>query len=329
MISKTEITKAVSEIKNAKTPLQLEILRRKYLGRKGIITRELRKISELSPNQRVNAGKAANEAKKTLEALISSRLESLIKGETAAASQQLDVTAPVSKLRYGYHHPVKEIEKELIQAFWQIGFKSVEGPEIESDWYNFEALNIPVDHPARDMQDTFYLSRGGIPRTHTSSVQIRYMEKHALDDKGPIRIISPGKVYRNEDEDPTHIWAFHQLEGLVIDKGITLADLKGTLNYMMRALLGEQAEVKLLPSYFPYTEPSLEVHARANKDSEWLEMAGAGMVHPQVLANVGIDAAEYSGFAFGAGLERLAAIRHGVDDIRYFWRPDLRFIKQF
>jgi phenylalanyl-tRNA synthetase alpha chain len=178
------------------------------------------------------------------------------------------------------------------------------------------------------MQDNFYLENGLIPLTHTSSVQIRYMEEHP-PSAGPIRIVSPGTVYRNEDEDSTHIWVFHQLEGLVVDEGISLGDLKGTLEFMMKTLLGEAAQVKLSPSFFPYTEPSLEVYARVDKDSPWIEMAGAGMVHPDVLQKAGIEPAKYSGFAFGAGLERLAAIKYGITDVRYFWRPDLRFIGQF
>lgn len=326
MLGKAEINKALSEIKQAKNPVELEKLRQKYIGRKGIITKELRRLGDLASSKRAEMGRQANLAKSRIENAFSASLEKLmVESTNKITDMKIDVTAPVGKRRHGNLHPVMEIEKELIVAFWQLGFSIAEGPEIETDWYNFEALNIPADHPARDMQDTFYIEGGMVPRTHTSSVQIRHMESK----RPPIRIISPGRVYRNEDEDATHIWAFHQLEGLVVDKNITLADLKGVLSYMVKSIFGGSADVKFLPSFFPYTEPSLEIHARLDAKSPWLELAGAGMVHPKVLQNVGIDSSEYSGFAFGVGLERLAAIRHGVDDIRYFWRPDLRFMRQF
>jgi phenylalanyl-tRNA synthetase alpha chain len=214
----------------------------------------------------------------------------------------------------------------------------VTGPEIETDWYCFEALNIGPGHPARDMQDTFYLEDGAIPRTHTSTVQIRHMEQH----KPPIRIIAPGKVYRNEDEDATHIWSFRQVEGLAVDKDISLSDLKGTLEYMLKGLFGEDTELRLRPNYFPYTEPSVEMDAscmicdeqsrykcRTCKGTGWVELGGAGMVHPQVFRNVGIDPEVYQGFAFGFGLERIAAIKYQLPDLRDLWRPNLKFLEQF
>lgn len=326
MIRNEDIQKALEAISKASNISVLEEARVAHLGRKSALVLALRALGELPAAERAKSGKFLNAARQKLEAAFKDRQAELQVAAVASdASQHLDVTAPAGGHRLGHLHPLKELEAELIQAFWQIGFSVAEGPEIEDDWHVFEALNIPADHPARDMQDTFYLENGAVPRTHTSSVQIRYMEKQPP----PIRIIAPGKVYRNEDEDATHLWAFNQLEGLVVDKGITLADLKGTLEYMMRSVFGPETEVKLQPSFFPYTEPSLEVHARLSKDSKWLELAGAGMVHPQVLRNVGIDPAVYSGFAFGVGLERLASIKHGVTDIRYFWRPNLKFLEQF
>ncbi|MBI3984085.1 phenylalanine--tRNA ligase subunit alpha [Candidatus Microgenomates bacterium] len=317
---------ALAAIKQAATPATLEQLRLRYLGRKGELTTVLRGIGRLPAAQRGAAGRAANAARTQIEAALAARQEELENQAIAADLQTpLDLTAPGKGQQLGHYHPLNQLQRELTQALGQVGFAVAEGPEIETDYYNFAALNIPADHPARDMQDTFYITNGAIPRTHTSSVQIRYMEKH----QPPIRIIAPGKVYRNEDEDANHLWAFNQIEGLVVDKGVSLGDLKGTLEYLLRAVFGPQTEIKLVPSFFPYTEPSLEVHARLNKQAAWLEMLGAGMVHPQVLRNVGIDPAVYSGFAFGVGLERLAKVRYGVDDIRYFWRPNLRFLEQF
>jgi phenylalanyl-tRNA synthetase alpha chain len=232
---------------------------------------------------------------------------------------------------------------ELTDLFWQMGYQVAEGPEVETEWYNFEALLVGKDHPARDLQDTFYLEGGNLPRTHTSSIQIRYLEQHK--DELPVRIIAPGKVYRNEDEDARHSWIFYQIEGLVVDKGIGLGDLKGTLEAMMKGILGSDTKVRLRPNYFPYTEPSVEMDAscvicQGSGDIDgrvchlcggtgWLELGGAGMVHPQVLRNVGVDPAVYSGFAFGFGPERLAAIKYGVGDVREFWRPNFMFLDQF
>lgn len=211
-----------------------------------------------------------------------------------------------------------------------------DGPEIENEWYCFESLNIPKDHPARDMQDTFYLEDGRIPRTHTSSVQVRYME----NNQPPIRVIAPGRVYRNEDEDSTHLWAFNQLEGLVVDRDINLGDLKGTLLAMAKYLFGDDVEIRLRPNFFPYVEPALELDVRYTYEvkqgdhlkkvkSDWLELLGSGMVHPKVLENCGIDSSIYSGFAFGVGIERLVKIRHQVSDIRVLWRPEFNFMEQF
>ena len=255
----------------------------------------------------------------------------------------LDVTAPGIVPPLGHRHPVSLVLDELVELFWQMGYQVADGPEVETEWHIFEALNIPADHPARDMQDTFYLENGLVPRTHTSGIQIRHMLEHR--DSLPIRIVAPGKVYRNEDEDSRHSWSFYQIEGLVVDEGISLGDLKGTLEAMLRGILGEGTKIRLRSNYFPYTEPSVEMDATCVVcggtgqfeakschlcgGTGWLELGGAGMVHPQVLRNVGIDPERYSGFAFGFGPERIAAIKYGVDDVREFWRPDFKFLEQF
>jgi phenylalanyl-tRNA synthetase alpha chain len=319
----------------------LEDIRIAYLGRKGIVTEQLRAVGELPPAERSAAGGAANKLRATVETIIAER-----EGVLALAAEvlpPLDVTAPGVSPALGHHHPVTLVLDELTDLFWQMGYQVVDGPEVETEWYNFEALNLGADHPARDTQDTFYLEGGNLPRTHTSGVQIRHMELN--NKKLPIRIVAPGKVYRNEDEDARHSWIFHQLEGLVVDEGITLADLKGTLEAMLRGVLGEGTSLRLRPNYFPYTEPSVEMDATCvvckgtGRTGEtgckmcggtgWLELGGAGMVHPQVLRNVGIDPDKYSGFAFGFGPERIAALKYGVDDVREFWRPNLNFLEQF
>ena len=323
------------------TSAQLEELRVEYMGRKGHVTGQLRAVSELPVGERPVAGAAANKLRLAAEELIAARIREL---EVAADElPPLDITAPGRVVALGHHHPVSVVLDQLIDTFWQMGYQVATGPEVESEWYNFEALNLGPDHPARDMQDTFYLKGGNLPRTHTSSVQIRHMELNK--DNLPIRIIAPGKVYRNEDEDARHSWIFHQLEGLVVDKGISLSDLKGTLEAMMKGVLGEGTKVRLRPNYFPYTEPSVEMDATCSvcegtglvteaschmcSGTGWLELGGAGMVHPQVLRNVGIDPEVYSGFAFGFGPERIAAIKYNVDDVREFWRPNLKFLERF
>jgi phenylalanyl-tRNA synthetase alpha chain len=319
----------------------LEEVRITYLGRKGVVTEQLRAVGELPPAKRAAAGGDANKFRREVEAIIAKR-----EGELRLAAETLaplDLTAPGVVPKLGHHHPVRLVLEELIDLYWQMGYQVATGPEIETEWYNFEALNLGPDHPARDIQDTFYLEGGNLPRTHTSGVQVRHMElnKHRL----PIRIVAPGKVYRNEDEDVRHSWIFHQLEGLVVDEGITLADLKGTLETMLKGVLGDDTKLRLRPNYFPYTEPSVEMDAscvicsgsgqvdkvecRMCSGTGWLELGGAGMVHPQVLRNAGIDPNKYSGFAFGFGPERIAALKYGVDDVREFWRPNLRFLEQF
>jgi phenylalanyl-tRNA synthetase alpha chain len=335
----------VESIAQAGSLGELEALRVAYLGRKGSVTLQLKAVGALPPDQRGSAGKAANELRKSIEGALETREQVLRREELdRELAVPIDITAPGTPPSLGHRHPVSEVLDDLVDLFWQMGYQVAEGPEVETEWHNFEALLVGKDHPARDMQDTFYLEEAHLPRTHTSSVQIRYMLEHK--DRLPIRIIAPGKVYRNEDEDARHSWSFFQIEGLVVDKGISLGDLKGTLEAMMRGVLGESTKIRLRPSYFPYTEPSVEMDATCVicsgtgivKDnvschlcggSGWLELGGAGMVHPQVLKIVGIDADVYSGFAFGFGPERLAAIKYGVDDVREFWRPSFKFLEQF
>jgi phenylalanyl-tRNA synthetase alpha chain len=326
----------VAEISKAQDLDVLEALRVKHLGRKSHLVAELSGIGALDPKDRGAAGKQLNEAKLHIEkALLKQKTK--IQGqlfERAAAQDVIDVTLPTQPM-YGHAHPALQVIDDIVRTFVQMGYTVVDGPEVEDEWHNFEALNIPAGHPARDMQDTFYLEGGNLPRTHTSGMQIRFME----NNQPPIRIICPGKVYRNEDEDARHSWSFYQIEGLVVDKGVSLADLKGTLLAMAQGVLGKDAQIRLRLNYFPYTEPSVEMDATCIlckgsgcdvcSQTGWLEMGGAGMVHPRVLRNVGLDPDVYSGFAFGFGPERLAMIKYQMPDVREFWRPTMKFLEQF
>lgn len=328
--------KIIAEVKKAQDLDQLEMLRVKHLGRKSELSAALAGIGKLAPEERGAAGKTLNVAKGAIEKAFAEQKQVIEETqlEQAATENALDVTLPTPQ-NYGHAHPALQVIDDIVRTFVQMGYNVVDGPEVEDEWHNFEALNIPAGHPARDMQDTFYLEGGNLPRTHTSGMQIRFME----NNQPPIRIIVPGKVYRNEDEDARHSWIFYQIEGLVVDKGVSLADLKGTLLAMAQGVLGKDAQVRLRPNYFPYTEPSVEMDATcilckgAGCDvcsgTGWLEMGGAGMVHPQVLRNVGLDPDVYSGFAFGFGPERLAMIKYQMPDVREFWRPNLKFLEQF
>jgi phenylalanyl-tRNA synthetase alpha chain len=324
--------------------VQLETVRVELLGRKGKLTELLKAIGALPPAERSAAGAEANRLRQLAETALGEReVELRQAAEQAQFAEPLDLTAPGIRPQLGHRHPVSVVMDELIDLYWQMGYQVADGPEVETEWHNFEALNIPADHPARDMQDTFYLEGGHLPRTHTSGIQIRHLEAHK--DQLPVRIIAPGKVYRNEDEDARHSWSFYQIEGLVVDQGISLADLKGTLQAMMRGILGDKTQIRLRSNYFPYTEPSVEMDATCVicagtgkvgvgscnlcSGTGWLELGGAGMIHPQVLRNVGIDPTVYSGFAFGFGPERIAAIKYGVGDVREFWRPNFNFLEQF
>jgi phenylalanyl-tRNA synthetase alpha chain len=302
----------------------LDALRVAYLGKQGRITTLLRSLGKLSADERPAAGKKINAARDRIQNALAARKQALEQTSLDAilSEDRVDVTLPGRGQRTGGLHPVTRTLERIETFFAQIGFDVVEGPEIEDDYHNFEALNIPAHHPARAMQDTFYFEDGLLLRTHTSPVQIRAMKER----KPPLRIIVPGRVYRC-DSDLTHTPMFHQVEGLMVGEHVSLADLKGVLHDFIRNFFEQDLEVRFRPSYFPFTEPSAEVDIRGR--SGWLEVLGSGMVHPQVLENVGIDSERYTGFAFGMGVERLAMLRYGVNDLRLFFENDLRFLEQF
>ncbi len=315
----------------------LEEIRVKYLGKKGEITAILKQMGKLSPEERPKIGQLANKVRSDIEEAIT-QAQGSIKAkmrEQSLKNETVDVTLPGNKKSLGQLHPLNIVMSEIEDVFMGMGFDIVEGPEVETDHYCFEALNMPKDHPARDTQDTFYIDENTVLRTQTSSVQIRTMEK----TKPPIRIISPGRVYRSDTADATHTPIFHQIEGLVIDKGVTMSDLVGTLDMLMKRLYGEDCKIRLRPHHFPYTEPSAEVDilcfncggkgCSMCKQEGFVELLGAGMVHPKVLEGCGIDPEVYSGFAFGLGLERLTMGRFNINDLRLLYDNDLRFLKQF
>lgn len=331
---KSEALKAVAEAKDEK---QIDEIRIKYLGKKGELTAILKQMGSLAPEERPIMGQLVNKAKAELEEAVTAAAESF---KAAAADEKLkaetlDITMPSKPAVKGGLHPLNIVLNDMIDIFQSMGFDVVDGPEVETDYYNFEALNVPQDHPARDMQDTFYLAENLLLRTQTSAAQIRTMENR----KPPIKIICPGRVYRADEVDATHSPVFHQIEGLVVDKNITMCDLKGVLEQFAHEIYGKETEVKFRPSFFPFTEPSVEVDVtcsecrgkgcRVCKGSGWIEILGAGMVHPRVLKACGIDPEEYSGFAFGIGLDRLTTTRYKVSDIRLLFENDLRFLKQF
>ena len=330
----------VAKIDAAQDLKALNRIRVETLGKKGPITEVLRGMKDLSAEERPKIGSFANEIRDELTAKIEEKKIELEKAELdrTLAAESIDITLPGKAVKQGVRHVLTQIMEEIEDIFIGMGYQVVEGSEVESDHYNFERMNLPKDHPARDMQDTFYISDEVLIRTHTSPVQARTMEKHDFS-KGPLRMISPGKVFRRDTDDATHSHQFHQIEGLVVDKNITMADLKGTLEVMMKKMFGEDREIRLRPSYFPFTEPSVEVDvscfkcggAGCNvcKYTGWIEILGAGMVHPNVLRMSGIDPEVYSGFAFGLGPDRVAMLRYGVNDIRNFYQNDLRFLGQF
>lgn len=315
----------------------LEQVRIKYLGKKGELTAVLKGMGKLSAEERPIIGALANEIRSNLENAIDEKKAQLAaKAEEAQlAAEVIDVTMPGKKPSIGKLHPLTQVMNTIKDTFIGMGFEIADGPEVELDYYNFEALNIPKNHPARDTQDTFYIDDDVVLRTQTSPMQIRVME----NTKPPIRIIAPGRVYRSDSVDATHSPVFHQIEGLVVDKGVTMADLKGTLETFIHALYGEETKVRFRPHHFPFTEPSAEVDVSCFvcggkgcsvcKGEGWIEILGCGMVHPKVLANCGIDPEVYSGFAFGLGLERIAMGKYDINDLRLFTENDLRFLKQF
>jgi phenylalanyl-tRNA synthetase alpha chain len=329
---------AILEISNVATEEELKQIQIRFLGKKGEMTAVLRGMGQLPPEERPVIGGLANQIRDELTGLFATREDELRQEsrEKAVAAEALDVTLPGKPQSLGHIHPLTLILDEIADIFLGMGFTIAEGPEIETDYYNFEALNIPKEHPAREMQDSFYIRPDVLLRTHTSPVQVRTMEKVA--PQVPVRIIAPGKVYRRDD-DATHSPMFHQVEGLVIDRDISLADLKGTLLLFARQMFGPHQQVRLRPSFFPFTEPSAEVDiscvmcsgkgCRTCKDTGWIEILGAGLVHPRVLEMSGYDPEEYTGYAFGMGVERIAMLKYGVDDLRMFFNNDIRMLRQF
>ncbi len=326
---------ALSQIADDKA--DLEQIRVRYLGKKGELTAVLRGMGSLSAEERPVIGQLANEVRANIEEAIAKRAEKMKEHalEVKLRSEKLDVTMPGKAPAMGHIHPLTLVQRDLEDIFIGMGFSIAEGPEVEYDYYNFQALNIPPDHPARDTQDTFYITDKILLRSQTSPVQARVMEKQ----KPPIRIISPGRVYRSDTMDATHSPLFHQFEGLVVDKGIAMSDLKGILETFAKTEFGEDTRIRFRPHHFPFTEPSAEVDVscfvcggkgcRLCKNEGWIEILGAGMVHPNVLRNCGIDPDVYSGFAFGMGVERIAMLKYHIDDIRMFYDNDVRFLEQF
>ena len=330
----------LAKIEAATDLVVLNQIRVETLGKKGPITEVLRGMKDLSAEERPKVGSFANEIRDALAEQLEARKEVLEQEamDAALAKERIDVTLSGKQMPIGTRHVLTQIMEEMEDIFVGMGYQVVEGYEVEKDHYNFERMNLPKDHPARDMQDTFYITDEILLRTHTSPVQARTMEKHNFS-KGPLRMVSPGKVFRRDTDDATHSHQFHQIEGLVIDKNVTMGDLKGTLEVLMQKMFGEDREIRLRPSYFPFTEPSVEVDVscfkcggqgcNVCKQTGWIEILGAGMVHPNVLEMSGIDSTKYSGFAFGLGPDRIAMLRYGVNDIRDFYHNDIRFIHQF
>jgi len=328
---------ALDELNKVSSKTELENIRVKYLGKKGELTQILRGMGKLSPEERPIVGKLANEVREHIESLIEAASSNIKNKEKEARlkSEVIDISMPGRKQFIGKKNPLQLTLESIIDIFISMGFSVEEGPEVEKDYYNFEALNIPKNHPARGEQDTFYINENVVLRTQTSPIQVRTME----NQKPPIKMIAPGKVYRSDAVDATHSPIFYQVEGLVVDKGITFADLKGTLELFIKKMFGEKMQTKFRPHHFPFTEPSAEVDAtcfvcggkgcNVCKNSGWIEILGCGMVHPDVLRNCGIDPEVYSGFAFGFGLDRMVMQKYELDDIRLLYESDMRFLNQF
>lgn len=328
------------EIKQADSLTAIKDIRVRYLGKKGPITEALREMKNVPGDQRPQIGTYANGMKTEIEQKLNAQ-EVVLQANALQArleAETIDVTLPGVTRRVGTTHVITQVMDEIEDLFVAMGYEIIDGPEIESDLYNFERMNLRKHHPARDMQDTFYINDEVLLRTHTSPNQARAMDEHDFS-QGPLKMISPGKVYRRDDDDATHSHQFHQIEGLVVDKNISLADLKGTLELFAQEMFGAEREVRLRPSYFPFTEPSVEIDiscfkcggqgCNICKKTGWIEILGGGMVHPHVLEMSGINSQEYTGFAFGLGPDRVAMLKYGIDDIRHFYQNDLRFLTQF
>ena len=333
-------TQALAELAAVENEKALNDLRTNMLGKKGELTEILKGMKDLTNEERPVIGGLANTFRDEFGAAFEVKKAALEQAalNAALASETLDVTLPGSKQNQGFRHILTQTQEELEDLFIGMGYQVVDGYEVETDHYNFERMNLPKDHPARDMQDTFYVTEETLLRTHTSPMQARTMDSHDFS-KGGLRMVAPGRVYRRDTDDATHSHQFHQIEGLVVDKNITMADLKGTLELVIKKMFGEDRQIRLRPSYFPFTEPSVEVDVscfkcggkgcNVCKTTGWIEILGAGMVHPNVLEMSGIDSTVYSGFAFGMGQERIAMLRYGINDIRGFYQGDLRFVEQF
>ncbi len=331
-------TAALEQLDAADSTEKLEQLRVKFLGKKGELTAVLRGMGALSPEERPAIGQIANEIRESVENMIAEKKEKLSAEllQRKLESEKIDVTMPAKRFNLGHRHPLAQVEDEMCGIFRSMGFDIEEGPEVETDYYNFQALNTPENHPARDSQDTFYITDNILLRSQTSSVQVHAMERAG---KPPIRVVSPGRVYRSDAVDATHSPMFHQLEGLVVDKDITMGDLKGTLETFARRMFGNYTKIRFRPHHFPFTEPSAEIDiscfmcggkgCKVCKGEGWIEILGAGMVHPNVLRCSGIDPDVYSGFAFGMGIERIAMKKYSIDDMRLIYENDLRFLRQF
>ncbi len=332
-------TEALEKIESVQNLKELNDIRVAYLGKKGPVTEILKGMGKLSAEERPKMGALANEVRGSITEKIESKQEKLEREavQKKLESETIDVTLPGRPIRKGSHHPLTKMVEEIEDLFIGMGYTIAEGPEVEKDYYNFEALNLPKGHPARDMQDSFYITEDILLRTHTSPVQARTME--GKNGKGPIKIICPGKVYRRDTDDATHSHQFTQIEGLVVDENIRMSDLKGTLQVFAKKMFGEDREIRLRPSFFPFTEPSVEMDISCKmcggkgcnvcKKTGWIEILGAGMVHPNVLEMAGYDSKKYTGFAFGMGPERIAMLKYGIDDIRHFYTNDVRFLTQF
>ncbi|MBI5974502.1 phenylalanine--tRNA ligase subunit alpha [Staphylococcus canis] len=330
---------ALIDANEAQDEKALQDVKVKYLGKKGLVTGLMKHMKDLPKEEKPAYGQQVNEVRQAIESVIGERQQLLAEARLnqQLAEESIDVTLPARPMANGAKHPLTRTVEEIEDLFLGLGYEIVTGYEVEKDYYNFEALNLPKSHPARDMQDSFYISEDTLLRTHTSPVQARTMEQR--NGKGPVKIVCPGKVYRRDSDDATHSHQFTQIEGLVVDENIKMSDLKGTLELLAKSLFGEDREIRLRPSYFPFTEPSVEVDVscfkckgkgcNVCKHTGWIEILGAGMVHPNVLEMAGFDPNQYSGFAFGMGPDRIAMLKYGIEDIRHFYTNDVRFLDQF